>query len=660
MIKFFKFFSLSLILFVGVNQVNAQTEECLMCHGDNSLSYERDNKLVSLYVNEDKFKGSIHADLECVDCHMDFDPEDIPHREGEDIYKVDCSICHDGPAEMYHESLHGQALEHGKFLAPTCVTCHGKHDILSHTNEKAKTYVMNVPDLCGSCHKEGTQVSTLRSISQRHILENYKESIHGDGLFRRGLTVTAVCTSCHFAHNILPHENPKSSINRSNIASTCMQCHSQIEKVHTKVIRGELWEKQPHVIPACIDCHQPHEVRRVFYQQNYDDKKCMSCHSDKNLTREVDGEIRSLYVDVNDLTHSIHKDNSCIKCHTNVSQFNDPICLESGKVDCSICHASQVEEWQLSQHSIELMNGNEESPYCTDCHGDHLIKKKTDRTSPTFSRNIPDLCGKCHSPGGAGKSILEDDLGIIKDYTQSIHGSLLETGLTVTATCVDCHSAHRELPEENPLSTVHKSNIGETCATCHLGIFEKFNKSVHSPLVTKTDKELPGCQDCHQAHTIKRTDKDNFRAEIIEQCGRCHEEVTESYFDTFHGKVSKLGSIGAAKCYDCHGSHNILPTYNPESTLHRDNIVQTCATCHENSNRKFVGYLTHATHHDKEKYPFLFYTFWFMTILLSVTFLFFGTHTLLWLPRGLAERRKEKKEREQKEKNKNTTKGKTD
>jgi hypothetical protein len=68
-----------------------------------------------------------------------------------------------------------------------------------------------------------------------------------------------------------------------------------------------------------------------------------------------------------------------------------------------------------------------------------------------------------------------------------------------------------------------------------------------------------------------------------------------------------------------------------------------------------VGYLTHATHHDKDKYPFLYYTFWFMTILLSVTFLFFGTHTLLWLPRGLAERRKEKKE-----KKKNNTKGKTD
>ena len=652
-----KFFNAFLLFFIVSISISAQIEDCLMCHEDQSLSKERDNKVVSLFVSEQKFKASVHADLECVDCHMDFDPEELPHLEGEDIYKVDCGMCHDEEAEMYSESLHGQAVEHGKFLAPSCKTCHGKHDILSPQNENSPTHVMNIPNLCGNCHKEGTQVSNLRSISQRHILENYKESIHGDGLFRRGLIVTAVCTSCHFTHNILPHENPNSSINRNNIASTCMQCHGQIEKVHTKVIRGELWEKQPHIIPACVDCHQPHEVRRVFYAQNYDDKKCMSCHSNKDLSREVNGEKQSLFVDLDDLAHSVHKDNSCIKCHTNVNQFNDPICLESGKVDCSMCHNDQVEEWQLSQHSIELMKGNTAAPYCTDCHGDHKILKKTNQASPTFSRNIPDLCGRCHSPGGAGKSILEDDLGIIKDYTQSIHGSLLESGLTVTATCVDCHSAHRELPEDNPLSYVNHKNIGATCAKCHLGIYEKFNKSIHSPLVSKTDKELPGCQDCHQAHTIKRTDKDNFRDEIIEQCGRCHEDVTESYFDTFHGKVSKLGSIGAAKCYDCHGSHDILPTYNPSSKLHRNNIVSTCAKCHENSNKMFVGYLTHATHHDREKYPVLFYTFWFMTILLSVTFLFFGTHTLLWLPRGLAERRKEKKEKEMKNK---STKGKAE
>ena len=104
-----------------------------------------------------------------------------------------------------------------------------------------------------------------RNIPQANILDNYKDSIHGEGLFKKGLTVTAVCTSCHTAHNVLPHTDPASSIAKQNIAKTCTKCHGKIETVHRKVIRGELWEKQAHMIPACVDCHSPHQIRKVFY-----------------------------------------------------------------------------------------------------------------------------------------------------------------------------------------------------------------------------------------------------------------------------------------------------------------------------------------------------------------------------------------------------------
>ena len=42
------------------------------------------------------------------------------------------------------------------------------------------------------------------------------------------------------------------------------------------------------------------------------------------------------------------------------------------------------------------------------------------------------------------------------------------------------------------------------------------------------------------------------------QCGRCHEKIAETYFDTYHGKVSQLGYTKTAKCYDCHGAHDIF------------------------------------------------------------------------------------------------------
>jgi len=67
--------------------------------------------------------------------------------------------------------------------------------------------------------------------------------------------------------------------------------------------------------------------------------------------------------------------------------------------------------------------------------------------------------------------------------------------------------------------------------------------------------------------------------------------------------------------------------------------VQTCRKCHADATRRFAGYLTHATHHDPRKYPFLFYTFWGMTALLVGTFVVGGVHTLLWLPRAVEMRR---------------------
>ena len=157
--------------------------------------------------------------------------------------------------------------------------------------------------------------------------------------------------------------------------------------------------------------------------------------------------------------------------------------------------------------------------------------------------------------------------------------------------------------------------------------------------MTHTGKPLPVCSDCHSAHSIQRTDLSNFRLHIMDQCGRCHEKIAETYFDTFHGKVSKLGYLTTAKCYDCHGAHDILPVTDQRSRLSRTNIVQTCAKCHSGSHRQFAGYLTHATHHDPKRYPFLFYTFWGMTTLLVGTLAVAGTHTALWLRRSLAERR---------------------
>jgi len=619
-----------------------QNDTCLACHGDKTMSTKHGTKTVSLYVDSKRFAGSVHNSLSCTSCHADLEGKDLPHEKPA---KVNCGTCHSDEFEQHKKSLHGKALAKGSTLAPRCVDCHGNHDIVPVKDPRSAVAPMKIPFVCGKCHREGTPVMANPEISQHNIIENYTESIHGEALFKKGLTVAANCASCHTPHSILPHTDPASSINRKNIAKTCTKCHSQIEQVHRKVIRGELWEKEANVLPACPDCHQPHKVRNVFYEQGMADADCMRCHANVNL-KAKDG--RSMFVKADEVRGSKHAKVACSQCHSEVNASRVRACETiTKKVDCSKCHEDQGLQYQRSRHGQLFASGDANAPTCRECHGTHHILGKHDPESVSFPTNVPNLCGKCHREGQkAAVRYTGTQHEIIQNYSESIHGKgLLKSGLTVTATCTNCHTAHRELPKSDPESTVNPKNLPTTCGACHHGIEEQFVNSVHSVTQTKTDKQLPVCNDCHTAHSIRRADQDAFKLEIMGKCGRCHEEIAKTYFDTYHGKVSRLGYTKTAKCYDCHGAHDILKVTDPNSHLSRTNVVQTCQKCHSGATRRFAGYLTHATHHDPKKYPFLFWTFWGMTTLLLSTFIIGGAHTLLWLPKALEMRRELKAEK---------------
>jgi cytochrome b subunit of formate dehydrogenase len=544
-------------------------------------------------------------------------------------------MCHDDIGDTYAASLHGKAVAGGVALAPRCSSCHGYHDIMPPENPASSVNRFNIPIMCGRCHKEGTEVSDFSSVDQDSVLEHYAMSIHGEGLYKRGLTGTAVCSDCHTAHDVRPHEDPTSTINRANIAATCMQCHGRIEDVHQKVIQGELWEAQPHMVPACIECHEPHDIRRVYYDEGMSDPECLKCHGQADLVA-ADGT--PMAVEHNQLLGSAHKKVRCIQCHTGAEVNHERPCdTVPSRVDCAICHAEEVQVYATGIHGKLADQGDPDAPGCTDCHGSHGVMLHSDPASPTHVRQIPDLCGRCHDEGGvADKRYSGTQESMVANYKQSVHGRGLEkSGLLVTATCTDCHTTHGMLPSSDVNSNIHRSKIADTCATCHQGIDLEFRKSIHFTGHGTDQHPLPMCNDCHTSHEIARTDAEGFRLQIVNSCGTCHEEVTETYFETYHGKVFALGYTETAECADCHGQHNVLPPGNPESTLSRDNIVATCAQCHPQAHRQFAGYLTHATHHDKDKYPFIYWTWLFMTSLLVGTFTVFGIHTLLWVPRSI-------------------------
>ena len=636
-----KTYLLSAIFLLIIFRLSAQTnEDCLACHEDQTLSAVKQGKKVSYYVNVKILKNSVHKNVACASCHKDAAVKDFPHPEN--LQPVSCGSCHAFPLKQYDAGIHGQAMKLNQKYAPDCKECHGKHDILLSSAPESRTYKMNIPILCGNCHKEGAPVARLYNITEHNILENYSEGIHGIGLFKNGLIVSATCNDCHSNHLILPHTSPNSTISRQKIASTCMKCHARIEEVHKKVIKRELWEKKAGAIPACSDCHPPHKVTIQNVSENVSDQSCIKCHEKEDVFKMVDNKKVSMKVTAKDIANSVHYNIPCTKCHNDVSAHLKHTSEPTGKVDCSNCHAEVSSQYLTSGHGKAYYSKkNKNAPYCTECHGTHVIKSRYDDTSPSYRANIPEVCGKCHKTNG--KALENTNLkeqNAYHDYSLSVHGKgLKEKGLLVSAVCTDCHTTHHILKESEPLSSVNPDNIPSTCAKCHKSIYDDYMTSDHA--ITHNDgiHKYPTCADCHSAHKISRIDKDKFTEEVTEQCGTCHKKLAETYFDTYHGKAYRLGYMKAAKCSDCHGAHKILKVKNPNSSVGYKNIVKTCKQCHLNASLKFTGYLTHATHNDNRV---LFYTFWGMTSLLLGVFGFFGLHTLLWLPRSIKEAGKKK------------------
>src|SRR5208283_906475 len=106
---------------------------------------------------------------------------------------------------------------------------------------------------------------------------------------------------------------------------------------------------------------------------------------------------------------------------------------------------------------------------------------------------------------------------------------------------------------------------------------------------------------------------------------------------SMHGKLTDLGYGPAAKCADCHGSHDVLPLNDPKSTLSPENRVHTCAKCHPNAGANFVQFNPHIDPSNAETYPLVHGVRVTLLTLLYSTFAFFGIHSLLWFIRGLIE-----------------------
>ncbi len=316
-----------------------------------------------------------------------------------------------------------------------------------------------------------------------------------------------------------------------------------------------------------------------------------------------------------------HPDLVCQDCHTNVTAEHEGADLEplTDEDSCNECHGSVQRAIGRSVHGGEAG--------CNDCHGEpHEIHEVDSRDSAVSAVNQIKNCGGCH----------DDPPELVDGYLTSEHGkALLLSGLTGAPSCSDCHGDHRFLEADKGRAPTAHQNSPEMCGTCHGLLFDEWKDHSAHGLAWQEDEEGPVCVDCHQSHQVGDPTTDEARHAAARNCGTCHAEYLTTFRDSFHGKATHLGMSGGAVCADCHTPHRNLAADHPESSVHPDNVLETCGNCHENITPSFASFDPHndPTNPDDN---FAVYVVWvFMTGLLIGVFVFFGVHDFLWLQRSL-------------------------
>jgi DmsE family decaheme c-type cytochrome len=244
-------------------------EVCATCHGEIAKGFASNP-----HTRMAQMHGS--SGITCENCHgagkahVDgggdvskiFNPAKATAKEVDRL----CLGCHQGKHQNFDRSAHGEAN----------VSCIGCHDI--HNSKEDSLLRASQPMLCYQCH---TDIKPQFSMPFHHKvnegLVQCSDCHDPHGTFeKKGLKSAgqedAVCTKCHtetagpfvYEHNVVktegctachtPHGGPNPRLlNRANVNSLCLQCHSPSPNFTTAPI--PTFHDQAAQYQACTICH---------------------------------------------------------------------------------------------------------------------------------------------------------------------------------------------------------------------------------------------------------------------------------------------------------------------------------------------------------------------------------------------------------------------
>jgi cytochrome b subunit of formate dehydrogenase len=206
-------------------------KQCAHCHANRELADKYDIPIVQPV---EAYLGGVHGRAVaageraavCSDCHgshgvlPSVDPRSKTWRIN---VPSTCGTCHKDITKQYQQSAHGVAVAKGVSDAPVCTDCHGEHQILAPNDVDSPVFARNLPSqTCGTCHAD-TRMSAKYGLPTASV-SAFEDSFHGLAL-RAGKMDVANCTSCHGVHNILASSDPRSLVSPANLPATCGKCH---------------------------------------------------------------------------------------------------------------------------------------------------------------------------------------------------------------------------------------------------------------------------------------------------------------------------------------------------------------------------------------------------------------------------------------------------
>jgi hypothetical protein len=369
-------------------------------------------------------------------------------------------------------------------------------------------------------------------------------------------------------------------------------CHGNI--ANTKNYASAIiFQHGYHQLVACDSCHTrfPHRADTTIERPTM--KGCFDCHGVRHGPMGViaTGKCNDCHVTPRErLRPAFHTFGWAGRDHVAPSkeQFNTRCAMCHEPASCTECHDRENVKWAPASWDYSSGDG------CLACHGNAGLSKQSATGMKSFQ---------------------------VTGVDESAHTDL---------NCQDCHEDYR-YDDKKMASQLWTINASRACASCHEAqkdnaeleeadrrrlsdVVPAYNDSAHAKAVKDGNYDSATCGSCHGGHFIYRTDnevaKQRLHMSAYRVCARCkqHGSDYDTYDDYYHGKAYKAGTPDAPACWDCHGSHKVLPKASKESSVNPVHVPETCGRpgCHSGSNEQFgasAAQLIHSKATEQETNP---------------------------------------------------------